>query len=236
METMNEMQSSGRDQSGLVGGVFEKLSPDAKKDLAQITTQSNYPAKTVLFSEKEQAQEFFIILQGEIKLSMNSSEGKRLILRIAREGEMLGLASVLSGKSHDTSAEALYPTKVGVIDRRELLCFLARHPEAYQVISEALSQEFSLACEQLRTVALSASVPERLARLLLDWSENRKSSQSGTRFRFSLTHEEVAECIGTSRETVTRTLGIFKTRRLVAFHGATLSIPNKTALESYVGC
>jgi CRP/FNR family transcriptional regulator len=93
-----------------------------------------------------------------------------------------------------------------------------------------------MACAQLRSVALSASAPEKLARLLLDFSRNGQSTETGTRFRFSLTHEEIGEFIGTSRETVTRTLSVFKTRRLVAFNGSTLTIPNKTALASYAGC
>jgi CRP/FNR family transcriptional regulator len=67
----------------------------------------------------------------------------------------------------------------------------------------------------------------------LDWSQNGQSTENGTRFRFCLTHEEIGECIGASRETVTRTLSTFKLRRLVAFNGSTLTIPNRRALESY---
>jgi CRP/FNR family transcriptional regulator len=90
-----------------------------------------------------------------------------------------------------------------------------------------------MACEQLRTVCLSSSVPEKLARLLLEWSENGQTTACGTRLRFSLTHEEIGEFIGASRETVTRTLSIFKNRRLVASQGSMLTIPNRTALENY---
>jgi len=93
-----------------------------------------------------------------------------------------------------------------------------------------------MACEQLRNVALSASVPEKLARLLLDWSEGGQTTDCGTRFRFSLTHEEIGEFIGASRETVTRTLSTFKHRRLVTCQGATLTIPNRTALATYAHC
>jgi len=99
-------------------------------------------------------------------------------------------------------------------------------------VTEELSREYTTACEQLRTVGLSNSAPEKLARLLLEWSERGQTTESGTKFRFSLTHEEIGEFIGASRETVTRTLSIFKSRQLVAFHGSTLTIPNKVALEN----
>jgi CRP/FNR family transcriptional regulator len=85
----------------------------------------------------------------------------------------------------------------------------------------------------LRTVGLSSSAPEKLARLLLGWSQNGQTTESGTRFHFTLTHEEIGEFIGTSRETVTRTLTEFKHRRLVACHGATLTIRSRMALETY---
>jgi CRP/FNR family transcriptional regulator, cyclic AMP receptor protein len=90
------------------------------------------------------------------------------------------------------------------------------------------------ACEQLRMVGLSTSVPERLARLLLVWSdEPGQKPERPARCRLSLTHEEIGEFIGASRETVTRTLSIFKNRHLVAQHGCTLTIPSRVALESY---
>jgi CRP-like cAMP-binding protein len=101
---------------------------------------------------------------------------------------------------------------------------------------DGLSRDYVMACEQLRTVGLSNSAPEKLARLLLDWSQNGQTTDGGTHFRFPLTHGEIGEFIGASRETVTRTLSVFKSRHLVAFHGSTLTIPSKRALENYAHC
>jgi CRP/FNR family transcriptional regulator, cyclic AMP receptor protein len=92
------------------------------------------------------------------------------------------------------------------------------------------SSLYSGACEQLRTVGLSASAPEKLARLLLEWSTESKDEKPVTQIKMPLTHEEIAEFIGTTRETVTRTLSDFKTRHLVALQGSTLSISNRPAL------
>jgi CRP/FNR family transcriptional regulator len=221
-------------QSG--GEFFGKLSPEAVKDLMSMEHPTNYPSNIMLFSEKDPAQGVFVILEGEVKLSINSSDGRRLILRIAKRGEILGMDSALSGQASEMTAETLYPCRIATISRRNFLGFLARHPEAYQIVTEELGRQIGLACAQLRSVALSASAPEKLARLLLDFSQNGQTTDVGAKFRFSLTHEEIGEFIGTSRETVTRTLSVFKTRRLVNFQGSTLTIPNKTALASYAGC
>lgn len=236
MGSMQNAVNGCAGQARLVGEFFNKLSAEAMRDLAGMTHASSYPAGIALFSEKDVAPGIFIVLEGEVKLSMNSSDGRRLILRIAKKGEVLGLASALSGKASEMTAETLYPAKIAPIVRRDFLNFLGRHPEAYQTVTEELSRDYTMACEQLRTVALSNSAPEKLARLLLEWSENGKTTDGAVHFRFPLTHGEIGEFIGASRETVTRTLSVFKSQRLVALHGSTLTIPSKAALETLAHC
>jgi CRP/FNR family transcriptional regulator, cyclic AMP receptor protein len=88
------------------------------------------------------------------------------------------------------------------------------------------------ACDQLRTVGLPTTVPKKLDRLLLDRSSNMQNTKQGISFNLSLTHEEIAECIGTTRESVTRTLSQFKRQHLVTRQGSTLRIPDRSALEA----
>ncbi|HEV2134987.1 MAG TPA: Crp/Fnr family transcriptional regulator [Terracidiphilus sp.] len=210
---------------------MNKLPQQAQQDLLTLAHTDSLPSGVSLFNEKDEASAVYFVLEGEVKLSMNSAEGKRLILRIARKGEVLGMASTLSGRPREISAETLYPAKVASVRRADFLRFLAEHPEAYRAVTEELSRSYNLACDQLRTVGLSSSAPEKLARLLLEWSENGQTTERGTRCRFPLTHGEIGEFIGASRETVTRTLSVFKSRRLVIFNGSTLMIPSREALE-----
>jgi CRP/FNR family cyclic AMP-dependent transcriptional regulator len=235
MGTMQNAVSENSGKARLVGEFFKKLSPETLKELSAMAIAVNYPSGRIIFSEKEPAAGIYVVLEGEVKLSMNSSDGRRLILRIARKGEILGLASVLSGKASEITAETLYPAKLAQVGSRDFTSLLMRHPEVYQAVTEELSRDYTMACEQLRTVGLSTSAPEKLARLLLEWSQYGKTTAAGTHFRFPLTHGEIGEFIGASRETVTRTLSIFKSRHLVDLHGSTLTIPSKRALESYAG-
>jgi CRP/FNR family transcriptional regulator len=214
------------------GGFFQKLSAAALADLTSIRPATIYEAGEILFSEKLESGGVFLIREGLVRLSMNSSGGKRLSLRVARAGEVLGLTSALYGSRCETTAETLSPAKITHISGPEFTDFLRRHPEAYKIVTEEISAQYTMACEQLRTVGLSNTAPEKLARLLLDLSENGQPTEKGTRFRFSLTHEQIGEFIGASRETVTRTIGAFRTRRLVDFNGSMVTIPNMRALES----
>jgi CRP/FNR family transcriptional regulator, cyclic AMP receptor protein len=235
MQTMRESMTISGSQAQRSGEFFKKLTPAALRDLESMEFPTLYQPGVQLFSEKSASNGIFIVISGEVKLSINSSEGKRLILSIAKSGEVLGLSSVLSGLPSEMTAEVLYPSRIAVIDRDPFLAFMGRHPEVYQVVTQELSLQYKVACEQLRTVALSGSAPEKLARLLLEWSESGQKTEAGMRFRFSLTHEEIGEFIGASRETVTRTLSTFKSRHLVAFHGSILEIPSRVALEHLAG-
>jgi CRP/FNR family transcriptional regulator len=237
MENILSTTSNCRSTKTQRGGeFFRNWSNAALDDFAAMEHAHSYGPNIVLFGEKEEVRGLFVVLEGEIRLSINSSEGKRLSLRIARKGDVLGLSSTLSGVPYEMTAETLYPAKVALVGRREFLGFLARHPELYMNVTEELSRHVSMACHQLRTVGLSASAPEKLARLLLEWSEaNEQSTGSCGRVRFSLTHEEIGEFIGASRETVTRTLSNFRHQHLVSFRGSMLEIPNRTALASYAG-
>ncbi len=233
---LNREEANGcaNSQAQRGGDFYKRLSPAAFKDLTAMEFPQSYGANVVLFAERQPSKGIFVVLDGEVRLSMNSSEGRRLSLRIARKGEILGLSSALSGRPYEFTAETLYPAKIALISRQDLMNFVTRHPEVYPAVIEELSRHVTLACDQLRTVALSASAPEKLARLLLDWSDD-KSKESGGRVRFSMTHEEIGEFIGASRETVTRTLSTFRTRQLVAFQGSMLTINSRTGLASFAG-
>lgn len=217
-----------------LGGFFCQLSSAALKDFDSIKSFTTYPEGAVLFLEKQNNGGVYLLCEGQVKLSISSSEGKTLILRIARPGEILGLLAALSGGSYEVSAETIHPCLVAYLRRDDFLRFISSHPEAYQAVIRQLSLHYQAACEQLRTVGLSASAPEKLAKLLLDWSASAKETRNGTPIKVPLTHEEIAEFIGTTRETVTRTLSEFRSRHLVAVHGSTMTIANREALASYV--
>lgn len=212
---------------------LNSLPPAALRDLKSMQIPSSYAAHVVLFMEKHPAQGIFVILEGEIRLSI--CEGRRLSLRIARKGEILGLGSALSGRPYDVTAETLRPAKMARIRRVDFLKFLARHPEASQTVIEELSRDLTKACDKLRTVACSATVPEKLARLLLEWSDSGQATENGlgAQFRFSMTNEEVGEFVGASRETVNRTLRMFERCRLLVIKRSMLTIPNRIALAAY---
>lgn len=212
-------------------GHFCQLVPQALQELNGMRSTATYPAGAVLFVEKQDPRGLFVLCGGQVKLSISSSAGKTLILRIAQPGEVLGLLAVLSGSPYEVTAETLHPCQVAFVSRADFLRLMAKHPGIMDGALKQLSQLYNGACEQLRTVGLSSSAPEKVARILLDWCATGKKTKEGTQMTISLTHEEIAESIGTTRETVTRTLSDFKAKNLVSIQGSTLTVPSQTALE-----
>lgn len=213
---------------------FCQFTPKATKDFDAVRSTSAYPEGAVLFLEKQDPRGVFVLCEGEVKLTISSGEGKTLILRIAKPGEILGLMAVLSGKTYEVTAETIRPSQVVYVRRDDFLRFVAQHPEVAQGIVRQLSSNYHGACEQLRTVGLSTTAHQKLARLLLEWSAEAEETKLETQITIHLTHEEIAQFIGSTRETVTRTLSDFKSRQLVTTRGSSLSIPSRAALESFV--
>jgi CRP/FNR family transcriptional regulator len=177
----------------------------------------------------------YVVCRGRIKLSTTSRDGKTLILRIAEPGEVLGLHAIVSGKPYELTAEALQASQLNFVKRDDFLHFLQEHGHACLRAAQHLSQNCQSAYEMIRSLGLSHSVTEKMARLLLEWSEQGENTKDGVRIKIALTHEEIAQLVGTSRETVTRVLSDFRKQQIAQLRGSTLLIRNKPALEKLVG-
>jgi CRP/FNR family transcriptional regulator, cyclic AMP receptor protein len=216
-------------------GFLCHLTDLAAKEFESMKFSSFYPAGSSLFLENEPVRGVFLLCSGKVKLSVSSRGGKTLILQLARPGEVLGLSASMSDIPYEVSAEALYPSKVAFIRREDFVHFVSRFPEVYQAVTRQLNSQYARACEQLRTVGLSTSAHEKVARLFLNWFSEEKQTSEAAQIKMALTHEQIAECIGSTRETITRTLSEFKNKHLVTLKGTTVTIPSRSALQAVCG-
>lgn len=187
-------------------GFMAKLSRPSLEAVAKASTRMNFENGELIYTEGERATGAYIVLRGKVKLVANSSDGKALILRIARPGEMISLSAALSERGNDTSAEAVEPTAVLFIAAANLNHLMEATPDMAFHLAQELSLEYSLLCQELSTLGLQRSAMSRLAKLLVGMTENAPSRQGIVASTCPLTHEEMAQMIGTSRETVTRLL------------------------------
>src|SRR5271163_2336695 len=210
--------------------LFCGLPPEALAGLDSLSSSAIYPKGAVLFVEGQVPRGVLVICNGLVKLSTSSAGGKSLILRMAAPGEVIGLPGTISGKPYEATAEALEPIQANFIPRKPFLEFLRTHGEVALRVAQALTDIYYAAYREVRCLGLSGSVEEKLARYLLDFAANHASSNGQTRAVMTLTHEEIAETIGSSRETVTRLFADFRRKGLVRVNGSTLVIADKTGL------
>lgn len=218
--------------------LFCNLSREALLRLQSIKATSVYPKGALLCLEGQPPRGIFVLCTGRAKLSTTSSEGKSMILRIAEPGEVLGLTAVVSGTPYEATVETLEPSQANFISQAEFLRFLKEYPDVGLRVAQQLTHNCKCAYGEIRSLGLSNSVPEKLAKLILQWAEHplefaSKKSQE-TAIRVTLTQEEIAQLTGTSRETVSRVLGGFRRKGWLRVKGATWTIVNKQALENMV--
>ena len=215
--------------------LFCNLPPPAVQKLATITSVAAYPKGATLFIEGQLPRGVFVLCSGKAKLSTSSADGRSLILRISEPGEVLGLPATLTGKPYELTSEVIEPTQANFISRADFLLFLREHGEAALRVAQQLGETYHSAIAEMRTIGLSRSAAEKLARFLLDLPGNRNEEKGEVKLILTLTHEEIAQMIGASRETVTRLFADFKKKQLLQVKGSTLIITNKTGLESVLG-
>jgi len=212
--------------------LFCDLPTAALQSFENIQHVTAYPEGAVLFVEGQVPRGIFIVCKGRVKLSICASDGRTLILKIAEAGEVLGLSASVSGKAYELTAETLDTCQVNFVNREDFLRFLRDHSEACFRVAEQLSEKYNVACHEVRSVGLSRSAAEKLAKLLMEWSaKNGEALKQEPRLMLSLTHEEIAQMIGTSRETVTRLFADLKKRQILQTNGPILVIRNKAALR-----
>src|SRR6202790_2406852 len=193
---------------------FNDLNPAIAEILEHEALTTTYPTGAVLFAEGQAARGVFIVRRGRVKLSICGSDGRTLILRMVETGCPLGVASVVSGRQYEATAETQEPSEISFLRQCDLLRLMRLHGELALWVTQHISQDYASTCREIRDLILSDSASEKLARLLVGWLDQNTESRNPSQMKMSLTHEEIGQMIGTSRETVSRLFAGFKRQNL----------------------
>ena len=213
---------------------FCDLSLSSLADLNKVTCRASYLKGAKLFHEGQPAAGVFVLCAGTAKLWTSSSNGRTIIVRIARLGEVLGLNAAISGRCYGVSAEMMEPGQANFIPCESLLELMKDHSEVAVRITEQLSAVYYTAHDEVCTLGLTTHPAERLAKLLLSWTTNARQKDGGDDslpVKLTLNHEEIGQTIGAARQTVTRVLSEFRRRQMLQLTKSALWIQDRPALE-----
>ena len=215
--------------------LFCQLSLPALQMLNEFKSTALYPKGAMLFIEGEPPRGIFILCSGKAKLSASSIDGKTIITKVCRPGDVLGLSASIVDHAYEVTAEMIEPGQANFISRESLLQLLRENSEIAFRVGQQASFNYFNAYERIRTLGITRSPAEKLAKLLLSWYPEQHTNGCA-QIKLAFTHAEIADMIGTTRETVTRLFTDFTKKQLLQRVGATLTFRNKLALEQMVHC
>ena len=189
--------------------LFQDLSSREMEELDRITTISTVKKGKVFYRPEETGEVLFILKQGRVQLYRISPEGKKLVIASLGPGTLFGEMALLGQQMHNTFAEAVGDCLICVMSRKDLERLILSKPQIALRVLEITSRRLRDAEERLETMAFKG-IPARLASLLLRLSEERNSLEVS-----GLTHQDLAETVGTYRETATQVLNDLKAQGLI---------------------
>jgi CRP/FNR family transcriptional regulator len=213
---------------------FCALSQTSLEAFNRIKHAAVFPRGVVLFVEGQTPRGVFLLCQGQAKVSTTSRDGKALILRIAKPGEVLGLDAIVTGKPYQVTVQTMQPSQLNFVNGEDFLLFLKQHSDACLRAVQQIGRDCGQAYDVVRSIGLSHSVTGRVAKFLLASATDEPAMNGMVRVRLTLTHEDIAQLTGTSRETITRILSGFRKQHIVELKGSILIIHNQPALERLV--
>ncbi|MGA2003066.1 MAG: Crp/Fnr family transcriptional regulator [Terriglobales bacterium] len=192
---------------------------------------SLYPGDATLLKEGQIPRGIYIVCAGRAKLSVEAHDGKTIILKVTSGRELLGLSAVVSGRPAPVTVTTLGFCQIKFVERQSFLSLLESDNQLAVSSAKLLAREVVASFSDVHELLLARSSTEKLARLLLSWTATESRNQE-IRVPSEFTHEEIAQMIGSSRETVTRLMSDMKRKELIRMEGSTLVIPNRVALQA----
>lgn len=213
-------------------GWFCNLSPQSLADFSAMSTRTVFGMGDVLFTEGQPSRSVSVVCAGQVKLTRSSRDGRTLLVKITRPGDVLGLSAALSKVPYEVTAQAIERTQLALFEQQEFLRFIERHAEGSLRAAESLSNEYRSALTDASRLALSTSIAGRVAHLLLDLAMECETAQDARpKIHLSLRHEDLASMLGSSRESITRALNGLKRKGVISIKGGDMTILSKEALE-----
>lgn len=214
--------------------LFSGLSQAELQEMDRITRMQEIKKKQPIYLPGDPANTVYLLKKGRVKVASSASSGKEVTFEILEPGEIFGLLEVLDESPRETHAEALDDALICAIRREDFDRYLREHPDLTVKVTKLIGLRLRKIQNRVEDLVFR-DAPARLAHLLLELSKTDGApAGGGIRLQAKLTHQEMANLIGCSRETVSTILGQFRDRRLVQIDGRSIIVLNLHGLSRLV--
>jgi CRP/FNR family cyclic AMP-dependent transcriptional regulator len=211
--------------------LFKGLEPAHRDALVARARLKHFNAGQMIFLMGSPGDSMMAVLNGKVRISLSSAGGKEIALATLQEGEVFGEIAMLDGKERTADARAITDCDLAILERRDVLAFLEKHPSACLRLVEVFCQRMRLTDERIGEVAM-LQLPARLARALLRIaSEQMLLSNAKEALTIGLSQRELGNLIGAARERVNRCLSLWQRSGIVQVEDGQIIILNRDKLK-----
>ncbi len=202
--------------------LFLQLRESDIAGLANVTQERSYPKNSLILFADDPSDALYVVLSGQVKIVLGAEDGREVILSIHGEGEFFGEMSLIDDEPRSAHVIAMESAKLLILRRDDFNRCLREMPEIATGLLRALCRRLRQADSMIGSLVL-LDVPGRVARLLLEMADKH----DGENIKQRLTHHMIAQMIGSSRETVSRTMRDFVSDDLIEIARKSFTIPNR---------
>ena len=211
--------------------LFRELGAEERNDLFARVHIRSYSAGETIFHMGSAGDSMMAVLSGGVRISVPSPEGKEILLAILQAGEVFGEIALLDQKERTADARAVTACHLAILERRNLLAFLDRHPEVWPKLVQVLCSRLRNTDQHIAELAL-LQLPTRLAKVLLRFADiEDEATSSSSLMKVRLSQRELGNICGTSRESINKCLGAWQRRGIVEIEEGIVIVANRAALE-----
>lgn len=214
--------------------IFSQLKEEDLQRILSITFEKKYKKGSIIFMEGEKGEASYFIKSGKIKISKASKDGKELILNIYGENNVFAEVTILNDICYPATAEALEDTVLGVVRNNDLEKLIKSNSDLGFNLIKVLSKRLFDAQMKLKQLALNDTY-SRTADTLIRLSDDVGANEDDQiEFELNLSRQEIANMIGTARETVSRVLSRFKKEGSIDIKGKRIIIKDIHKLKEWL--
>ncbi len=196
--------------------IFSGFNDDHIENLSKLVKLQTFKGEEIIFNQEDKGDALFIIQTGRIKVSLFSEAGKEIILSILKEGDFFGEMALIDGEPRSANVTAIDPTELLILERIDFMNYLKQSPDLTLMLLIEMSRRLRIADDKIGSLAL-LDVYGRIARYLIKLAKAEgKITKEGIVIVNRPTHQEMAGLVGTSRETVSRTLTDLQKRGVIS--------------------
>lgn len=215
--------------------VFAELSDSQLIQINENILERLYRRGTIIFMEGEPGEGFHCVLGGKVKIVKATDDGREHIIKILSPGDIFAEVLLFNNQPYPATAIAVEDSRVGIIKNADLERLVLNNNQLALQLIKALSQRLLYAQQKIKNLALNDVLARTAETLLrLGKEHGRPGTDGAIVINLELSRQDLASLVGTTRETVTRTLSTLKKDRIIDFDGHEMIILQPVKLKSYI--